>query len=601
MSYERQQALRRMAWGPWISILVLVVLVGSAIFLWRHLGSRETSKGTMPLFEVVQGPLTISVMEAGTIQPREQVILKSEVEGSTTILYLIPEGTLVEKGELLVQLDKSQLEDARVDQEIRVQNGEAAFLGSREGLEVVKNQTQSNIDQAELNFRFAKQDLLKYQEGEYLNKIKELEAQITLAEEELRRNEERLKWSRILFQEKYLSESELKADELSANKAQLDLELSRSNQALYLNYTHKRTLDELESDVKQTEMALERVQRNAKADLVQAEVELRAKEAEYNRQKDKLSKIIEQIEKTEIFAPTDGLVIYATSAKMSSPWRQSEPLSEGQTVREREELIYLPTANTFKADIKIHESQLDKVKVGLPVRVTVDALPGEAFRGVVVNMAPLPDSQSMFMNPDLKVYNTEIHIERGRELLRTGMTCKAEVIIEEYENAIYVPVQSVLRVGGEPTVYFPGERWPIPRPVKIGLNNNRMVRILDGLRPGEKVLLAPPLQEGVVQANGQATDEIEDREMGMERNVELDDRNEKPMDRSDSSMEEVTPERKTAAEREAMREHWEKMSPEDREAFKASRGSGGREGGPGSERGSGRRERPAGEPGERSQ
>jgi HlyD family secretion protein len=72
---------------------------------------------------VKQGPLRISVTESGTIKAREQVILKSEVEGRTSILSLIPEGTQVKQGDLLVDLDSSQLLDSKIDQEIIVQKG----------------------------------------------------------------------------------------------------------------------------------------------------------------------------------------------------------------------------------------------------------------------------------------------------------------------------------------------------------------------------------------------------------------------------------------------------------------------------------------------
>ena len=99
-----------------------------------------------------------------------------------------------------------------------------------------------------------------------------------------------------------------------------------------------------------------------------------ARELELNRQKKRLEKINDQIAKSTITAPTDGLVIYATSA--GNRWRgNTEPLQEGQEVFERQELIYLPTADTFIAEVKIHETYLKKIYIGLPVRVRIDALP----------------------------------------------------------------------------------------------------------------------------------------------------------------------------------------------------------------------------------
>ena len=91
----------------------------------------------------------------------------------------------------------------------------------------------------------------------------------------------------------------------------------------------------------------------------------------------------------------------------------AEPLAEGQEVYERQELIYLPVGDEFIGEIKVHETNLKKIYPGLPVRIRIDALPGQIFQGKIAKIAPLPDAQSMWMNPDLKVYNTQVVIEDG--------------------------------------------------------------------------------------------------------------------------------------------------------------------------------------------
>jgi len=488
--------------------LGLIALVAVMILAARS-RSRQSSDTLSDglLFTVAEGPLTISVTEAGTIKPREQQIIKSEIEGRTTILYLIPEGTRVKEGDLLVELDASNLADTKIDQEIRVQNGEASFIQSRENVEVVRNQATSDVDKAELTLRFAGEDLTQYEDGEYPNQLKEHEARITLAKEEFQRAEETLKWSQVLFKEKYLSESELQADELAVKKAGLDVELAENTLRLLEDFTYRRTVAEMESNVKQAEMALERTQRKASASIVQAEADLRAKESEFNQQTAKLEKLEQQISKARIVAPRDGLVVYATSAQAN--WRgNTEPLDEGQDVRERQELIHLPTASTFMAEIKVHESNLDKIRPGMPVRLKVGALPGRNFTGTVATIAPLPDPMSMFMNPDLKLFKTEIHVEGGGDVLRTGMSCEAEIAVETHASALYIPVQAVLRVDGQPTAFVRTSSGTEQRAVTIGLDNNRMVHILDGLRPGERVLLAPPLDRATAVSEVALADEV---------------------------------------------------------------------------------------------
>lgn len=479
---------------PWVVGFVLLLTAGTAGAVYAlALRGNDVDSGGLT-FEVAQGPMVVSVTESGTVKAAEQEIIKSEIEGQSTLIYLIPEGQRVQKGELLVELDASAMADEQIDNEIAVQNADAAFIRAQEELAVVENQAKADVAQARLDYRFAQEDLTKYREGEYPKLLKEAQNKIKIAEEEFARAEEKFNGSDRLFQQKFISETELKADALAKNKAQLNLDLSRQELQLLEKWTYARQIAQLESDVEQKMLALERAERKASASVVQAQADLRAKQSEMDRQKGKLERTIAQIAKAKVYAPREGLVVYATSGREGGFRGNQEPLQEGQTVRERQELIYLPTATQMVAETKIHESSLEKVRLGMPVRITVDALPGKSFRGEVTKIAPLPDAQSMWMNPDLKVYNTQVKINGGADELRTGMSCRAEIIVENYDDATYVPVQSIVRVSGVPTAFVVHNDGRVEqRKVEIGQDNNRSVVIKSGLKRGERVLLAPPL------------------------------------------------------------------------------------------------------------
>jgi len=583
-----------------VGLLLLVLLVIAGIAKVK-LSQADSDSAVLATYQAKRGPLTISVIESGTIKAREQIIIKNEVEGRTSIIYLIPEGTVVKKGELLVELDASTLDDNKIDQEIRVQNAEASYINAKENLAVVENQAKSDVDLATLDLDFARQDLKKYLEGEYPNELRKAEANITLAEEELTRARETLKWSQTLFNEKYLSQTELQADQLSEKKKTLDVELAKNNLDLLKNFTYQRELAQLNSDVSQAEMALERTTRKANANVVQAKADLTAKEAEYKRQNDKLDKINDQLGKTRIEAPANGLVIYATSAQTGGFRGNVEPLDEGQEIRERQELIYLPTADSSKAEITVHESNLQKIHVGMPAVITVDALPGQRFLGKVATIAPLPDAQRMWMNPDLKVYTTEIYIEGNGSTLRTGMSCQAEIVIDRYPDALSVPIQAVLQIAGAPTVYIKkGEDFE-PRKIQTGLDNNKVIHVLSGLEEGETIWLTPPLKAAAIDTHSEGLiptdDQPKDKEDSIDRKIDekLKDTAEEPAEqitpaaaeepktqersrrRRDSSEDGTQPsesrrprrmENMTPQQQEEMRKRFENMTPEQREEIR---------------------------------
>jgi len=595
-----------------VSVIVLLVVI-------KVVQADESPVSKMVTFAAKRGPLTISVLESGTIKSREQIIIKNEVEGRTSIISLIQEGTRVKKGDLLVELDASILQDTKIDQEIMVQNAEAAHINAVETLAVVENQAQSDIDVAELTFTFAKQDLDQYKAGLYPNELKTAETQVTISGEELLRAEDTYEKSKRLYDVNYLAESELLANELAVTKATLSLELRESDLAVLKEFTYRRQIDQFESDLKQSEMALERAKRKANADIVQARSDLNAKKAEFDRQTTKLEKLNDQIVKAKVYAPADGMAIYATTAKRGGFRDNRTPLDEGVEVFERQELIYLPTATSAMVEVDIHEASLDKVQLGLPAIITVDALPGKKFVGTMARIAPLPDPTSMWLNPDLKVYESDIYLDGEDPSLRTGMSCKAEIIAAQYDDVVYIPVQAVIRVGGKPSVYVVKDGRMEERLVEIGLDNNRMIRIVSGIEEGEIVLLTPPLRSAAMDSASVAgaresvgegsSDSLLDR-----INERLDEVNSVPIPKPDAgvqagpggpgqgpggaSAEQMRKrfENMSDEERKKAMERFQNMSEEDRQKMRQQmQGAGGRpgagpgQGGPGGQRQGGAR------------
>ena len=474
-------------------LALLLLLAGLAVGFFVFQSSPSATSLDESIFATIRGPMEIKVIETGTLKPQEQLVITNKVEGLTTILSLVAEGTKVKEGDLLVELDSSQLIDSQNEQEIRVQNSESSYVRSREDFEVAKSQAESDVSKAELDYRFAKEDLLQYKDGEYPNKLNDAESRIALAEEEQKRASEKLKWSDVLSKEKYISNTELQADQLAEKRSKLEMELAKNNLNLLKVYTHPRRLDVLNSAISQTALALERVKRKAKASVIQAEIELKTREIEWTRQKDKLVKIIDQIEKTKILAPMDGIVVYASSTKTS--WRGGEALQEGQQIRERQELIYLPTNQGMKAEFNLHETQLDMISLEQRASISVDAIPNKNYTGSVMSIAPLPDATQMYFNPDLKVYLTQVNLDGYDEALRTGMNCKIEVLVDHYEDVLQIPIQAVVRSGNTAIVYVRKALGGFaPKRIQIGQDNGAMIHIISGLLKGEEVWLTPPLE-----------------------------------------------------------------------------------------------------------
>lgn len=480
---------RLLRWGAALAGATVVVGVTAAVF---PRGDRDALAG-IPTAVARRGPLAITVVESGTVRPREQLVRRNELDDPATIISIVDEGTRVNKGDLMVELDVTARRKELVERRIKVQSAEAAVVFTTENQKIAASQGTADIEQAELAQEFAKTDLEQFLQGQFPKLVKEAEAKIAIAEEEFTRTQEHLNWSNTLFEEKYLSRTALQQDQLSTKKAGLAVELAKSDLTLLKTYTYERQNAQLQSNAKQTGLAVERVRQKVRASLAQADADIKAKSALLAEEQGELEETEDEVRKAKIYAPIDGVVLYASSVR--EDWdNDAQRIDEGAIVDERGEIVYLPTTSAYNVDVRVLEVNLRKLKPGQPVRITVDAMPGRAFAGRVVTIAQLPDPQSRYLNPNLKLYNTVIEIRDTDPALRNGMSCRAEIAVDQYPDAVHVPMQCVTRVAGRTTVYVagPGGRV-VPRRVEIGLDDGRFVHVRTGLEGGETVLLAPPL------------------------------------------------------------------------------------------------------------
>jgi HlyD family secretion protein len=332
------------------------------------------------------------------------------------------------------------------------------------------------------------------------------EEAILLATEELSRATQDLAWSEKLAEKGFLEQAQLDADRLGKTRAEVTLSQAVRAKALFSSYEIPRRRQELQAAVVEKTRELERVKLQATARIADFEANLRSAEATAKLETDDLDKMLSQIEKATIRAPVAGMVVYAVESR--GRWGSGDPMQEGTTVRERQDIITIPSSQGFIAEASLHESVLEKVQVGMSCLVTVDAL-RQSFQGRVHFKAVLPDQGSFWANPDLRVYRTEIKLLSFDPRLRPGMSCSIEILVDELVDVLYVPVQAVFLDAGETVCLVPRAGGTEKRPVEVGQNNGKWVEIHSGVSQGEVVLLARPA--GVTLApSPERTGEAED-------------------------------------------------------------------------------------------
>ncbi|NQT18914.1 MAG: HlyD family efflux transporter periplasmic adaptor subunit, partial [Planctomycetes bacterium] len=506
----------------WI-LLIILVLVAAGIAVRSPFESRTTDTSGA-YFAAEIRDLKITVSESGTVKPLKQLEIKCEVEGrDTTVLRLIPEGVFITEEDIneedptkslvLVELDSADIRDKITQHEITFQSAEASYTQAKESYDIQLNQNESNITSGELKTKFNRMDLDKYlgaelaevfvQQptaftglisderlgGQAMQEYRKLQNSITLANEEVTRADTRLDSTQRLYDKDFVALTELDADKLARTRKVIEQEQALTALDIFLKYEFPKQVEQKLADHHEAIKELERTKARARSEMAKSKAELKNREAAYRIQKERHERLQEQLAACIIRATQPGLVVYGTSGNR---WNPRPPLEEGQTVHQHQVLINIPNSSQMTAQIKVHEASINDVELGQKAVITFDAFPDLALNGTVHKKAMLPDPQHRWLNPDLKVYSTDIIIDGESKLLKPGLSATVEILIDELHDVLVVPIQTVVPEGEGQVCYMLNNGRPEKQLVEIGRAGNEFIEIKSGLLAGDQVMLDPP-------------------------------------------------------------------------------------------------------------
>ncbi|UCE59496.1 MAG: efflux RND transporter periplasmic adaptor subunit [Phycisphaerales bacterium] len=465
-------------------IATMLVVVGAAWFSWGWARTTQEVAGA-DKFTVVPQSFNVVLKEKGELKAANSTDIKCEVEGRSTIISLIEEGTAVQEGDLLVELASDQIEDRIQEEELKEANAVMAYEAAKTELEIQRDKNASDIRKGELEIELKSLELEKYQKGEWAQKLKDAEIAIEEAQIGLERREEDYAAAKELLGRGFITQTEYEEDEFKWQKAKWELEKARQAMTVLKDYTHVADLRRRQSDLDEATKEFQRIKKNAEAEEDKKARVLEGKEKELELTRSQLAKLRVQKEKCRILAPTPGFVVY-----YSEHWRwgSDNQIKEGAEVHERQILMQLPDTSEMIAAVRVHEAKTDKLQLGQSATVTIEGMPGRQFTGEVTKIAVVADTQNRWLNPDLKEYETEITLDATDVPLKPGGTAHVEILVESIENSLAVPVQTIFAKAGHRYVFFEQHDEISYKEVQLGAVGTVWAEIADGLQGGDRIL-----------------------------------------------------------------------------------------------------------------
>lgn len=172
---------------------------------------------------------------------------------------------------------------------------------------------------------------------------------------------------------------------------------------------------------------------------------------------------------TNVIAPISGVVA-------------QRMVKQGNLVTLNSPVYRIVNTQYLEAVMNVPEREMALIKAGMPVAMTVDAIPGETFQGKVDRVSPVMDAGSGTFRVTCAF--------TGNQVLRAGMFGRFEIMFDSRENVLTIPRIAILEDESEPAVYIARNKKAIRTVIKTGYSNGELIEVTNGLKAGDQVITA---------------------------------------------------------------------------------------------------------------
>jgi HlyD family secretion protein len=499
-------------------VILVLALVGAGLFFFarRQQAAAEQPFEILREAEVARDRIASTVNATGAIEPESLVTLTFGL-GGTIVDVAAVRGQEVAAGDVLAQLDTAELalsvqqaEDALRIQELTMAqqvNGDpspaqlASAQADIQAAEANLQVAQANLASAQASLQQAQAQRAQLLAGATPGQIAQAESQVAAAAQQQKQAQET--YNRTIECHTFTVPGTNQEDEICPGLGAPEEQARAALETATLNLqAAEAALSDLnnpagpadiqaadaaiagaaagvqaaEGNVAAAEAQLARAR--AAADLLQEKPsadQTAILEAQVDSARTNLDLAELRLRQGQLIAPIDGRV----AGVLVREGEQAAPGSPAMTVLNED---------AYHITVSVDEIDIDRVEVGQPVDITLDALPDEPVRGVVSEIAPTSTSTS-----GVVTYLVTINIEEGAGPdLRPGMSASAAITVDELDGVLVVPNWAVRlnRETGEAFVLIRRADGTIEEVVvETGLRNEQFSEVISGLSEGDVVVL----------------------------------------------------------------------------------------------------------------
>jgi RND family efflux transporter MFP subunit len=467
-------------------VWALASLLFVSLAFGRVVGRQDRAKEERTLVAVERGTLEIKVVSMGTLTALRSVTVASEIQSNRAkVVRLMPEGSLVNQGDLLVEFDPTPFLEDVTKHSRAVKEAEASLLQAQQEVQLQKAKNAQLVRDAEQRVRAAELELRTLQQGKGPLGQKEARARTEQSEQQLLHASQDFADAEAFLAEGFITRHEYEQARIRLQDAQRSYDLAMASYETLVWHGQPVELERARLNLVRAQDELDRLQKTMtyetlrqQALLIKAETAVEAAQAD-------LQKARAELEKTQIFSQGVGFLVYNEIA-FGSEYRK---IQIGDSAWQGQAIMTIPDTSLMAVETSIREFDVHKVHAGQKATVTLEAFPDLALAGRVDFIGNLATKTGA--NRGGKFFSLRVTLEDAHPNLRPGMTAQVEIEVESTPDVLLLPIEAVFRKQDHHYCYLADRRGLTIREVEVGNSNSDYVVIRTGLKEGDFVSLTP--------------------------------------------------------------------------------------------------------------
>ena len=469
-------------------ILFLFLLTLCPLFFMSTVEKDAPTSQDIPKEKVKRLSFAIEIKTMGELDAAKSTSITSLVRGDQgKIIFLVPDGTNVEVGDLLVKLDPTPFEGAIQENLEKIKEQKNKIEAIEQSLKWELEKAEHDKRSQEFEFKTAALEIQKISEGDGPLEIARLQSALLKAQvklEEVKGYSEDLE---ALEKEGFLNVTERKQVEKKVKEETEAFENAKLQYESYIHHVLPLTVQKAQLVLEKMKSQFEEASKAAEYKIQKEQLSLHQAYDDLNYYQDLLRLSEEELHKTEMKAPYSGMVVHKEEFRSG----QRRKPRVGDPILKNQPLLDLPDLHSMIVKTKVREIDLHKVRVGTPATIKVDAYPDANFTGRVISIGVLALNDLSKMGEE-KYFDLNVAFESSEDHLRPGMTARVTLHSSEVLDGLTIPIYYLYEDVEGPYCYvLDNNLVPLKRYLKTGRSNEQWIEILHGLSEDEGIVLLP--------------------------------------------------------------------------------------------------------------